>query len=90
MKKPVFIFCCIFLFNSYSFAEENTVLPQSSIQAEPKFQNQTFNDNDDDMQGPDNFYNEIILQKYGSNQSPSFDDRDVQNPNEADYGYGSF
>lgn len=34
-------------------------------------------------------HDEIIYQKYGSEDSPSFLNRENMNPNESDYGYGS-
>ena len=34
-------------------------------------------------------HDEVIFDHYGSDQSPSFLNREDMNPNESDYGYGS-
>ncbi len=41
-----------------------------------------------DVEGSDDFYNELINEDYGCNMSPAFMNRGDMNPNESDYGYG--
>lgn len=44
---------------------------------------------DADSEDSDDFYDEMIYEQYGSDQSPAFNNRENINPNESDYSYGS-
>lgn len=48
---------------------------------------QTSVNSDYDKQDADDFYNELIQQDYGSNQSADFNNNSEMNPNESDYAY---
>jgi len=45
--------------------------------------------NDKDTEDQEDFFDEMIYQQYGSDQSPSFNNREKINPNESDYSYGT-
>ena len=70
---------------------EDTTYADSNWGIQPASDNQQAKqDNNSDQQGADDFYSELIAPQYGSDQSPAFLHRENINPNESDYGYGSF
>lgn len=83
MKKIILLVCLCLIsypvwagtFHSYAKAATNNV--------------QNHEGQDDDTQGSDDFYRELIAPEYGSDKSPAFLNRDGMNPNEDSYGYGS-
>lgn len=88
MKKLLILILGLFLFiypvqaqvySSYTDLLNNT---QKS-----KHNYDTAYDAASDSQDSDDFYNELIEQNYGSNESPAFNNSSEMNPNEANYEY---
>lgn len=90
MKKYLSILLCLF-FCSYPIeaadADPHAGLRMDLLQtrADNLGRNASADLNDAD----DEFYNELINQDYGCDQSPAFLNRENINPNESDYGYGA-
>jgi len=91
MKKSAFSILCLILFACPVFAMYgdppfNATEPPAQIK---KTKEPLPTIKIPDKEGPDDFYNELIQQDYGSNQSPAFDNTEEINPSESDYGYSS-
>lgn len=88
MKKSVFLIICIFLFSAPTFSD-GVSSDNSNWGIQPPSAN-TQNDNTSDEEDEWNrIHDEVIYKKYGSEESPSFLNREEMNPNESDYGYGT-
>lgn len=91
MRKSFFIIL-ILLLASPCLADVSSYVQKMS-QNEQQMLKQNLNQaflydaDDSDTQNSDDFYNEMIYQKYGSNDSPGFNNSLEMNPNEADYAY---
>ena len=89
MNKSAFLILCLTLFACPAFAMYgdppfNSPEPPEQIK-DTKAPSPTIKSTD--KEGPDDFYNELIQEDYGSNQSPAFNNIDEINPGEANYGY---
>jgi hypothetical protein len=91
MKKIICLIVCVFsfLFVSPVFSQDfSQNMPQNGSRVQST-QGIPTDNNDSDTQDSDDFYNEMIYEDYGSNQSPAFNNREDINPNESNYGFGS-
>jgi len=96
MKKIILLIIFVFIFTPQANAQGANPTAGSAVQSVQTSQplNKNSDDGTDapydakaDKQDSDDFYNELINQEYGSDQSADFDGRAEMNPNEANYDY---
>ena len=88
MKKIISLFICLFSFVYPVCAQDVNPYTYNNNTRQPKDQGLNTDNSTADMENSDDFYNEMIKQQYGSNQSPAFLNREDINPNEDSYDYG--
>jgi len=98
MKRIILLIIFAFVFTPSALAQGANQAANSAIQPTPTSRPLDKNgddgtdvpyDADYDKQDSDDFYNELIEQQYGSNQSADFNGHSEMNPDEANYGYQS-
>lgn len=88
MKKIASFFVFLLAFSAFAFADEAPVDDSNwGIQPE-KAQGQYLNDVSTPEETWNDTHDTIIFDKYGSEDSPAFLNRENINPNESDYAYG--
>lgn len=88
MKNFAILIFGLFLFSYPVLAQVNSnYLNSSGNTQQSKYDDETNYDTASDTQDSDDFYNELIEQNYGSDESPAFNNNAEMNPNEANYGY---
>lgn len=92
MKKFAFLIIFILAFSYMHHALADDVNPTSDPNWGVPSENENTHNDDYSKSGEDEWdkiYDQTIYNKYGSDQSPAFLNRDNMNPGESDYGYSS-
>ncbi|HNW26051.1 MAG TPA: hypothetical protein PKI94_04595 [Candidatus Gastranaerophilaceae bacterium] len=84
--KKIILFLCLLISAPVLSQEAEGFAADSqgaSLQDKPDYNKSV----DKEVQGSDDFFDELIYPQYGSSQSNDFEGRQDQNPTESNYGY---
>lgn len=88
MKNYAVVLLLISLSGSVAFAQDESFwgnVSQKMPQSQPQPQSKV----DSDTEGPDDFYEEMIMREYGSNASPAFNNIIDSSSDNSNYNFNS-
>ncbi|MFA7659522.1 MAG: hypothetical protein WCY19_08825 [Candidatus Gastranaerophilaceae bacterium] len=91
MKEFILSVMCLFLFFLFhpAFADDDGTSSNSNWGIPPASKDEMSAQNSGSAEEAwSEEYNQTIYERYGSDESPAFNNRENINPNESDYGYG--